>query len=91
MTKTSNPKGKAVKALPMPNLTSPFSMELLGRAISAQRTGLKLRIVDVAQALALSKQTLIKIEKGDAKVNFNNLLSVMEYLGLSFQIIADER
>ena len=65
-------------------------MVQLGQAITAQRTGLKLRIVDVAEALSLSKQTLIKIEKGDAKVNFNNLLNVMEYLGLSFQIIADE-
>ena len=83
--------GKVVKATPMPNLKQAFSMSLLGQAITAQRTGMKLRIVDVAEALSLSKQTMVKIEKGDTKVNLANVLKVMEYLGLSFQIIADQR
>ena len=50
---------------------------------------MKLRIVDVAAALSLSKQTIVKIEKGDDKVNFNNILKVMEFLGLNFMIRSD--
>lgn len=81
--------GKAVKATAMPDLLTTFSSEQLAQAITAKRTGMKLRLVDVAQALSISKQTLVKIEKGDTKVNFINLLKVMEYLGLSFQITTD--
>jgi transcriptional regulator with XRE-family HTH domain len=48
-----------------------------------------LRLVDVAKALSISKQTLVKLEKGDINVNFVKLLQVMEYLGLSFSIETD--
>ena len=87
----SQPKtsGKAVKATAMPDLSDRFSTVLLGKAITAKRTGMKLRIVDVAAALSLSKQTIVKIEKGDDKVNFNNILKVMEFLGLNFMIRSD--
>ena len=73
----------------MPDLSARFSTVLLGEAITAKRTGMKLRIVDVAAALSLSKQTIVKIEKGDDKVNFNNILKVMEFLGLTFMIRSD--
>lgn len=73
----------------MPDLSARFSTVLLGEAITAKRTGMKLRIVDVAAALSLSKQTIVKIEKGDDKVNFNNILKVMEFLGLNFMIRSD--
>lgn len=91
MTKASLSKaaGKAVKATAMPDLTVRFSTTLLGKAITAKRTGMKLRMVDVAEALSLSKQTIVKIEKGDDKVNFNNVLKVMEFLGLTFMIRSD--
>ena len=87
----SQPKtsGKAVKATAMPDLSARFSTVLLGEAITAKRTGMKLRIVDVAAALSLSKQTIVKIEKGDDKVNFNNILKVVEFLGLNFMIRSD--
>ena len=87
----SQPKisGKAVKPTAMPDLSARFSTVLLGEAITAKRTGMKLRIVDVAAALSLSKQTIVKIEKGDDKVNFNNILKVMEFLGLTFMIRSD--
>ena len=39
---------------------------------------------------SLSKQTIVKIEKGDDKVNFNNILKVMEFLGLTFKINSDD-
>ena len=91
MGNASQPKtsGKAVKATAMPDLSARFSTVLLGEAITAKRTGMKLRIVDVAAALSLSKQTIVKIEKGDDKVNFNNILKVMEFLGLNFMIRTD--
>ena len=73
----------------MPDLSARFSTVLLGEAITAKRTGMKLRIVDVAATLSLSKQTIVKIEKGDDKVNFNNILKVMEFLGLNFMICTD--
>lgn len=82
-------QGKVVKAATMPDLTARFSTLLLADAIKAKRTRMQLRIIDVAEALSLSRQTIIKIEKGDAKVNFINVLRVMEFLGLSFRITTD--
>ncbi|MFT6920733.1 MAG: transcriptional regulator with XRE-family HTH domain [Cognaticolwellia sp.] len=82
--------GRVVKSTHMPDLTKSFSPEQLAKAITAKRTGMKLSLVDVSEALLLSKPTLIKIEKGDTKVKLANILKVMEYLGLSFSIISDE-
>lgn len=82
--------GKAVKPTAMPDLTAKFSPGQLAQAMTAKRTGMKLRIIDVAEALSISKQTIVKIEKGDPKVNFMNVLRVMEFLGLSFSITTDE-
>lgn len=82
--------GKAVKSTPMPDLSEHFSPTQLGEAITAMRTGMKLSLVDVSEALSISKPTLVKIEKGDPKVNFANILKVMEYLGLSFTILSDD-
>ncbi|WP_077338980.1 helix-turn-helix domain-containing protein [Pseudocolwellia agarivorans] len=82
--------GRVVKSTNMPDLTKNFSPEQLADAITAKRTGMKLTLVDVSEALSLSKPTLIKIEKGDINVKLVNILKVMEYLGLSFSIISDE-
>ena len=82
--------GRVVKSTNMPNLTKSFSPEQLAEAIKAKRTGMKLSLVVVSEALLLSKPTLIKIEKGDTNVKLVNILKVMEYLGLSFSIISDE-
>ncbi len=85
-----NRTGKAVKATAMPNLRDRFSPTQLAEAITAKRTGMKLSLVDVSEALSISKPTLVKIEKGDTKVKLANLLKVMEYLGLSFSLISDD-
>jgi len=82
--------GRVVKSTEMPDLAQSFSPELLAEAITAKRTGMKLKLIDVSQALSISKPTLVKIEKGDTNVKLANLLKVMEYLGLSFNIISDE-
>ncbi len=82
--------GRVVKSTSMPDLSKSFSMAQLAQAITAKRTGMKLKLVDLSEALSISKPTLIKIEKGDTTVKLANILKVMEYLGLSFSIISDE-
>jgi len=82
--------GKAVKPTKMPNLSERFSSNQLAIAIKAKRTGMKLSLVDVSEALAISKPTLVKIEKGDTSVKLVTILTVMEFLGLSFQILSDD-
>ena len=82
--------GRVVKSTEMPDLTKSFSPKQLAEAITAKRTGMKLKLIDVSEALSISKPTLVKIEKGDTNVKVVNLLKVMEYLGLSFSIISDE-
>ncbi|MDU0353193.1 helix-turn-helix transcriptional regulator [Paraglaciecola aquimarina] len=86
----TNRTGKAVKATPMPNLSERFSPGQLADAITAKRTGMKLSLVDVSEALSISKPTLVKIEKGNTNVKLANLLKVMEYLGLSFSLLCDD-
>ena len=81
--------GRVVKPIDMPDLIRDFSPEQLAKAITAKRTGMKLKLVDVAATLSISKPTLVKIEKGDTSVKLSNILKVMEYLGLSFSIISD--
>ena len=81
--------GRVVKETAMPDLTKRFSTQQLAQAITAKRTSMKLTLIDVSNALAISKPTLIKIEKGDTSVKLNNLLKVMEYLGLSFSLVSD--
>ena len=89
LTKT-NRTGKAVKATAMPNLSERFTPTQLAEAITAKRTGMKLSLVDVSEALSISKPTLVKIEKGNTNVKLTNLLKVMEYLGLSFSLLCDD-
>ena len=82
--------GKAVKPTRMPNLSEPFTSLQLAKAITAKRTGMRLSLVDISEALSISKPTLVKIEKGDTNVMLVNILKVMEYLGLSFNILTDD-
>lgn len=74
----------------MPDLSQIFTKELLGKAIKSKRTTLKISISELAVKLSLSKDTVSKIEKGEARVQFDNILKVMEFLGLSFQILSDD-
>ena len=82
--------GRKVKSTQMPDLSNDFTPEQLAKAITSKRTGMKLKLADVSTALSISKPTLIKIEKGDTKVSFGNIMKVMKYLGLSFSIISDD-
>lgn len=80
-------KGKMVKAQPMPDLNSEFSMEMIGSAIRSKRTERGLRIDDLALKANLSRRTVMKIEKGDANVTFSNVMLLMDFLGLSLRLV----
>ncbi len=80
-------KGKVVKAQPMPNLNSEFSMEMLGNAIRSKRTERGWRIDDLALKANLSRRTVMKIEKGDDNVTFSNIILLMDILGLSLRLV----
>ncbi|MBF4280890.1 transcriptional regulator, partial [Vibrio anguillarum] len=49
-------KGKMVKAQPMPDLNTEFSMETLGAAIRSKRTDKGWRIDDLASKANLSRR-----------------------------------
>lgn len=80
-------KGKMVKAQPMPDLNTEFSMEALGNAIRSKRTVKGWRIDDLASKANLSRRTVMKVEKGDTSVTFANVLILMDILGLSLRLI----
>lgn len=80
-------KGKMVKARPMPDLNTEFSMETLGNAIRSKRTDKGWRIDDLASKANLSRRTVMKVEKGDTSVTFANVLVLMDILGLSLRLI----
>ncbi|HHX8436991.1 TPA: helix-turn-helix domain-containing protein [Vibrio diabolicus] len=80
-------KGKMVKAQPMPDLNTEFSMETLGSAIRSKRTARGWRIDDLASRANLSRKTVMKVEKGDTSVTFANVLVLMDILGLSLRLI----
>ena len=76
-----------VKAQPMPDLNTEFSMEALGNAIRSKRTVKGWRIDDLASKANLSRRTVMKVEKGDTSVTFANVLILMDILGLSLRLI----
>ncbi|MCE7626428.1 helix-turn-helix domain-containing protein [Vibrio cincinnatiensis] len=80
-------KGKMVKARPMPDLNTEFSMETLGSAIRSKRTDRGWRIDDLASKANLSRRTIMKVEKGDSSVTFANVIVLMDILGLSLRLI----
>jgi transcriptional regulator with XRE-family HTH domain len=80
-------KGKMVKATPMPGLNAEFSMEMLGHAIRSKRSEKGWRIDDLALKADLSRRTIMKIEKGDPKVSFANIMLLMDILGLSLRVV----
>ena len=76
-------KGKMVKAQPMPDLNTEFSMEALGSAIRSKRTDKGWRIDDLTLKANLSRRTVMKVEKGDYPVSpLPIYLVLMDILGL---------
>ncbi len=79
-------KGKQIKPLPMPNLTEPLSLELIGKAIKARRTQQKLDRKTAAMLCGVSAVTLGKIENASAGIRMDSVLKVMTALGIRMSI-----
>lgn len=76
----------------MPKITMPpappsgriRSHEDLGRIIRYARMQAGLTVEEAALAIGIAKATLLRVERGKGGVQFDNLLKIMEGLGLSF-------
>ena len=78
--------GKKIKKIANPNLTQALTPALLGQAIKARRTQSKLRIEDAATLCGIAKQTYMKIEHGQATVQFGLVLQICSALGIKLFI-----
>ena len=61
-------------------------LSLLGNVIKEKRLALNLRMDDVAKRANITRATLWSIEKGSGNCSMNNLVKVMNVLGLSLSI-----
>ena len=75
-----------VKPLDTPDLTQPFSTELLGQAIKAKRTQSRITQADAAELCGIAKQTYIKIEQGKGDIRMSSIIDVMKGLGIKISI-----
>ena len=78
---------KRLKSAVMPDLTRPFSAELLGKAINAKRKDSQLTLADAAALCGVAKQTLLNLEHGQITVKLSSLLNVCQGLGLKLSIL----
>lgn len=78
--------GKKIKVIETPDLTQPFSVELLGQAVKARRTQSQLKIEDAATLCGVAKQTLLDLEHGKASIKLESILKICFGLGLSLAI-----
>jgi transcriptional regulator with XRE-family HTH domain len=78
---------KKIKRLETPDLGQPLTIELLGLAIKARRTQSNLRLEDAAALCGVAKQTLQRIEHGEATSHLDNVLRVCSSLGITLTIM----
>lgn len=78
---------KQIKALNTPDLGQVLTAELLGLAIKARRTQSNLRLEDAAALCGVAKQTLMKIEHGQASCQLDTLLQICAALGIKLAIL----
>ena len=81
-------KGKQVKALPIPDLNQPLSLELIGQAIKARRTQQGLDTKTAAMLCDVSLVTLSKVENAFRGVRMESILKIMTALGIKMSIEA---
>ena len=77
---------KRIKKLPTPDLSQALSPELLGLAIKARRTQSNLRLEDAAALSGVAKQTLQRIEHGQATSQLGSVLQICAALGITIAI-----
>ncbi len=79
-------KGKRVKALPIPDLNQPLSLELIGQTIKARRTQQGLDTKTAAMLCDVSIVTLSKVENASKGVRMESILKIMAALGIKMNI-----
>lgn len=77
---------KQIKPIQSPDMNQPLTAELLGKAIKAKRTQSHLRLEDAAALCDVAKQTLMKIEHGQATTQFSSILQTCAGLGIKLFI-----
>ncbi len=77
---------KQIKKLETPDLSQTLTPALLGQVIRARRTQSRLRLEDAAALCGVAKQTLMKIEHGQASSQFGNILQICNALGIKLSI-----
>lgn len=73
---------KRVKSIPTPKQEGYMTKELLGEVIRARRTQEGLKMHDVAMLCGISIATLTNIEKAEANVRIDSVLTVAKQLGI---------
>lgn len=83
---------RTVVAIDPPDDPTITDAESLGAAIRSARTRSGIALVDAAEALGISRQTLINIEKGGAGVALPSVLKAAHELGVTlFAVPSGER
>ena len=77
---------KRIKTAPKPDFTKRVTPELLGQAIRAKRTELKLKLREAAMLCGVSNQTFTNAENGYPNIQLNSLLFICNGLGVKLFI-----
>ncbi len=77
---------KKIKKFKTPDLNQAITAELIGLAIKARRTQSNLRLEDAAALCGIAKQTLQRIEHGEASSQVGNVLRICSTLGIKLVI-----
>lgn len=72
---------------PVPPPGSISSQEDLGRIIRYARMQAGLTAEEAAMAIGIAKATLLRVERGKGGLQFDNLLKIMNGLGLSLSAV----
>ncbi len=81
---------KTVKPLETPKPEKTLMPELLGKYVRAKRTQLGFTIEDAAAFCRVSKDTLMNLEHGNAKVQLGSTLQICKGLGITLQVLSWE-
>ncbi|MES2352858.1 MAG: helix-turn-helix domain-containing protein [Pseudomonadota bacterium] len=72
---------------PFPERPRATSLESLGTFIRAQRTASGLKLRDAALLCGVSKDVLTRVENGAGPVGSDNLLQILDTLGLTLLVV----
>lgn len=77
---------KQIKILETPNLQQPLTAKLIGQIIKARRTQSNLRLEDAAALCGVAKDTMMKIEHGQATCQLGSVLQICAGLGINLYV-----